>query len=180
MRTAVAIAVVALTVVSLAAGTPPTGSDDPRPRFTISTRKADDTVEVTGDADRTAFDVRSPSGIGRAVVDRTGDAWPKVVVVRLHLKGLETLKVSNGTVAVGAAAGVRDGKVEVRQWTGDKDETPPAADDPLRLTIRALDTAGKPAAGLPLDGGHFEVTLPAAFFRETPKALTVEWIDFYR
>ena len=98
----------------------------------------------------------------------------------LHLAGLENLKVSNGTVAVGAAVAVRDQKVEVRQWKAGKDETPLAADDPLRLAIRAIDKGGKPAAGIPLDGGHFEVTLPAAFFKDNPKSITLEWIDFYR
>ncbi len=62
---------------------------DPPARFTVTTRKADDTVAVGGDRERTTFDVRSPSGISRAVIGRTGAAWPKSVVVRLHLKGLE-------------------------------------------------------------------------------------------
>ena len=100
--------------------------------------------------------------------------------MRLHLKGLENLKVSVGAVGVGAAAGVRDGKVETRQWVLDKGETPLAADDPRRLTIRVLGKDGKAAGRVPLDGGHFEVTLPAAVLRANPKAITLEWIDFYR
>ena len=79
--------------------------DEPPARFTVTTRKADDTVAVAGDETRTAFDVRSPPGIGAAAITQAGDAWPKAVVVRLHLKGLENLKVSAGAVAVGAAAG---------------------------------------------------------------------------
>ena len=180
MRTATAGVFLTLSVASHGLGIPSAASDDPPARFTVTTRKADDTVAVGGDRERTTFDVRSPSGISRAVVERTGDAWPKAVVVRLHLKGLESLKVSAGAVAVGAAVGVRDGKVEVRQWTPGKDETPLAADDPRRLAIRVLGKDGKAAAGVPLDGGHFEVTLPAAFLRDNPKSLTVEWIDFYR
>ena len=38
----------------------------------------------------------------------------------------------------------------------------------------------KMSAGIPLDGGYFEVTFPAAFFKDNPKSLTAEWIDFYR
>lgn len=152
----------------------------PPARFAVTTRKADDTVAVGGDQDRTTFDVKSPSGISRAVIGRAGDAWPKAVVVRLHLKGLEGLKVTAGAVAVGAAAGERDGRLEVRQWAPGKDETPLAADDPRRLAVRALGKDGRAAAGLPPDGGHFEVTLPPALLRDNPKSLTVEWIDFYR
>ena len=175
-----AVSLVALAVATLPLDTPLAAVDDPPARFTVTTRKADETVAVGGDRERTTFDVRSPSGISRAVVERTGDAWPKAVVVRLHLKGLENLKVSAGAVAVGAAAGVRDGKVEARQWTPGKDETPLAEDDPRRLVIRVFGKDGKTAARIPLDGGHFEVTLPAAFLRDNPKSLTVEWIDFYR
>ncbi len=180
MRAATASLLLTLAVASHGLGTLAGASDEPPARFTVTTRKADDTVAVGGDRERTTFDVRSPSGISRAVVERTGDAWPKVVVVRLHLKGLEQLKVSAGTVTVGAAAGVRDGKGEVRQWTAGKDETPLAPDDPRRLAIRVLGKDGKTAAGVPLDGGHFEVTLPATFLRDNPKSLTVEWVDFFR
>jgi hypothetical protein len=180
MRTAAATLLLTLPAVPLGLTTPRAAGDEPPSQFTITTRKADDAVAVGGDRERTTFDVKSPSGISRAVIERTGDAWPKAVVVRLRLKGLERLKVSAGTVAVGVAAGVRDGKVEARQWVPDKDETPLAADDPRRLAVRVLGKDGKAAAGVPLDGGHFEVTLPAAFLRDNPKALTVEWVDFYR
>jgi hypothetical protein len=180
MRATVVLPVLVLAVVFASPAAPQAASQEPPARFTVTTRKADDTVAVGGDRERTTFDVRSPSGISRAVVERTGDAWPKAVVVRLHLKGLENLKVSAGDVAVGVAAGVRDGKVETRQWTLGKDETPLAPDDPRRLAIRVLGKDGKTAAGVPLDGGHFEVTLPAAVLRDNPRSLTVEWIDFYR
>lgn len=180
MRAATASVLLTLSVASHGLGVPPAASDDPPARFTVTTRKAEDTVAAGGDRERTTFDVRSPSGIGRAVIGRTGAAWPKGVVVRLHLKGLENLKVSAGTVAVGAAVGVRDGKLEVRQWVPGQDETPLAPEDPRRLAVRVLGKDGKAAAGVPLDGGHVEVTLPAAFFRDNPKSLTVEWVDFYR
>lgn len=174
------IATAALALVAPALFQPSGAATDPPPRFTVATRKADDTVVVSGDETRTTFDIKSPSGISRAVFERDGDTWPKAVVVRLHLKGLESLKVTAGAVAVGAAVGVRDGTVEVRQWVPDKDETPLAASDPRRLAVRVLGKDGKTAAALPLAGGHVEVTVPAAFFRDNPKSLAVEWIDFYR
>lgn len=180
MRAATATLLLTLAVVPLGLDIPCAASDAPPARFTITTRKADDTVAVGGDTDRTVLDIKSPSGIGRAVVERTGDAWPTAVVVRLHLKGLENLKVSAGTVAVGAEVGARGDRVEDRQWQLDRDETPLAAADPRRLTIRVRGKDGKTAAGIPLDGGHVEVTLPAAYFRDNPKSLTVEWVDFYR
>lgn len=142
-----AVTFVGLAVATLPPGTPRAAADDPPARFTVTSRKADDTVTVGGDHDRTVFEIRSPSGISRAAVERKGDAWPKAVVVRLHLTGLENLTVSNGAVAVHSAVGLREGKVEVRQWKAEKDETPLAADDPLRPAVRVLGKEGKPAAG---------------------------------
>ena len=52
----------------------PAASQEPPARFTITTRKADDTLAVAGDESRTTFDVKSPSGISRAVIERAGDA----------------------------------------------------------------------------------------------------------
>ncbi len=179
MRAKLAVPLVAL-AMALPTGATRAAGDDPAPRFGVTCRKPDDAVTVGGDQDRTVFDVKSPTGIGRAVVERKGDAWPKAVVVRLHLKGLEHFKASNGTVAVGAAATIRDGMVEVRQWKGDNEQTPLADGDPLRMAVRAVDRDGKPAARMPLDGGHFEVTLPAAMFAGGPRAITLEWVDFYR
>lgn len=179
-RAVVAASLLLPAAVLLPAAHPRAGGSDPPARFTVTSRKADDTVVVGGDRERTTFDIKSPSGISRAVIARAGDAWPKAVVVRLHLKGLESLRVVAGDVAVGAAVGVRDGTVEARQWTPGKDETPLAPDDPRRLAIRVLGRDGKADARIPLDGGRFEVTIPAAVLRDNPKSLTVEWIDFYR
>ena len=180
MRAATVTSLLTLSVASLGLTNPAGTSDDPPARFTVTTRKADDAVVVGGDRERTVFDIKSPSGISRAVIERTGDIWPKAVVLRMHLKGLENLKVSAGAVAVGAATGVRDGTVEARQWVLDRDETPLAPADPRRLAVRVLGRDGKAATRIPLDGGHVEVTLPAAFLRANPKSLTVEWIDFFR
>lgn len=170
----------ALAVALLPAGFHWVAADDISPRFTVTTRKADDTVKVKGNEVATTFDIKSPSGIGRAVVERKGDNWPKVVIVRLQLKGLERLKISNGKFEIGMGVGVRAGKIDARQWKGGTDEVPLGADDPHRVAIRVFDKHEKPAVGIPLDGGHFEVALPAAFFKDNPQSLSVEWIDFYR
>jgi hypothetical protein len=51
---------------------------------------------------------------------------------------------------------------------------------PLWTDIRIVGGDGKPAKKLPLKNGDFELTLPRAFFEGNPKAITVNWIDFYR
>jgi hypothetical protein len=48
------------------------------------------------------------------------------------------------------------------------------------MEIRMVGKDGKPAEAIPLVNGYIEMRLPKAFFRDNPKSITVNWIDFYR
>ena len=150
------------------------------PMFKITTKRADDAVEVQADKDRTVFDVTSPFGVSQAVVERADDEWPKAVVLRLHLKGLESFRAENGKVRLDAAASIEDGKTKVRMWKDGKEDAPLEEKSALWTDIRIVGGDGKPANELPLKDGYFEMTLPQAFFEGNPKSITVNWIDFYR
>src|SRR5688572_529541 len=91
-----------------------------QPRFKITTKKKDDTVEVQADKDKAVFIVKSPFGISQAVIGRQAETWPKVVVLRLHLKGLENFRVSSGKVRLDAAVSLQEGKAKVRLWKDGK------------------------------------------------------------
>lgn len=131
--------------------------------FTISTRKKEDTVEVQADKGKTTFVVKSPTGIGQAVIERKEEAWPKAVTLRLHLKGLESFQVSNGKVTLNVA--VSAGKV--RRWKDGKEDAELDKNSPFWTDIIAKD-------------GYFEMTLPKPFLEGNPKSITLKWIDFYR
>jgi hypothetical protein len=149
-------------------------------RFKITTKRADDAVEVQADKDKTVFDVKSPFGISQAIIERQEDTWPDAVVLRLHLKGLESFRASNGKVMLDAAVSIQEGKVKVRLWKDAKEDAPLDEKSPLWTAIRILGGDGKPAQELPLKDGYFEVALPRAFFEGNPKAITLNWIDFHR
>ena len=149
-------------------------------KFKITTKRKDDAVEVQADKDKTVFDVKSPFGISQAVIEREGARWPDVVALRLHLKGLERFRASNGKVTLDAAVSIQEGKVKVRLWKGGKEDAPLDEKSPLWTAIRILGGDGKPAKELPLKEGYFEVALPRAFFEGNPKSITLNWIDFYR
>src|SRR5262245_55638324 len=85
-------------------------------KFKITTKRKDDTVEVHAEKDRAVFSVKSPFGISQAVIERTDDDWRKVVVLRLHLKGLSSFRASNGKVKLEAAVSLQEGKPKVRLW----------------------------------------------------------------
>jgi hypothetical protein len=148
--------------------------------FKITTKKKDDTAQVRADKDKTVFVVKSPSGISQAVIERQEETWPKLVVLRLHLKGLENFRASNGKVRLDAAAGIQDGKEKVRIWKDGKENAPLDKKSPFWMEIRILGSDGKPAKKLPLKKGYFEIILPRAVFEGSPKSITLNWIDFYR
>lgn len=153
---------------------------NPAEGFKIKSRKKDDAIEVQGDKDKMIFIVKSPSGISNAVIERQADGWPKAVVLRLHLKGLENFRASNGKITLNAAASIQDGKPKLRQWKGDKEDAPLDSKSSLWIGLRILGSDAKEAKKLPLKDGHFEITLPNAFFDGNPKSITLNWIDFYR
>ena len=167
-----------LGLMALGFATAAAAVDGPAPPLTATSRKADDVFEVKGDLEKAFIDVRSPSGIGRAVIGRT-TAWPKAVVLRFRLAGLEQIRVSNQKQTTWAAVSVREGKPEVRRWKGDKEEAV-GPGDPLWMGIRLLDADEKPASYDASKKGIIEVTLPAALFEGDPRGITVDWIDFFR
>ena len=161
-----------MTVVLIAA-------EGDQPRFKITTKKQDDAVEVRADKEKVTFIVKSPSGISQAVIEPQDD-WPKIVVLRLHLKGLESFRVSNGKTRLDAAVSIQEGKPKVRLWKDGKEDAPLDENSPFWTDIRMVGGDGKPASEIPLKNGYFQMTLPRAIFEGNPKAITVAWIDFYR
>lgn len=90
--------------------------DTPPTTFKVTTKRKDDAVEVRAGKGRAVFSVKSPFGISQAVIERACDRWPEAVVLRLHLKGLESFRVANGKVTLDAAVSLQEGKAKVRLW----------------------------------------------------------------
>jgi hypothetical protein len=149
-------------------------------QFKITTKRKDDTVEIQADKDKTLFIIKSPFGISQAVIKREGEKWPDAVALRLHLKGLESFRASNGTVTLDASVAIQKEKVKVRLWKDGREDTPLDEKSPFWTATSIVGGDGKPAKELPLKDGYFEFVLPGAFFEGNPKSITVNWIDFYR
>jgi hypothetical protein len=129
--------------------------------FRIQCRKPADHVAVTVGADTTTFTVISPSGIGSASIERTGAAWPASVILRLDLKGLEGIVISNGQTRLSGSV------------------------DRNGVTRLEADGTGEIAKGNPLwmeikrDQGGLKMAIPQAMLK-TAKTLMIEWVDFFR
>jgi hypothetical protein len=105
-------------------------------QFKITAKKNDDSVEVRSGKDKVTFVVKSPSGISQALIERQEENWPKGVVLRLHLKGLESFRVSNGKITLGAAVSTQTGKV--RLWKDGKEDALLDEKSPFWTEIRIL------------------------------------------
>lgn len=150
-----------------------TDKDDPG--LDITTRKSEDRIEVEAKDDAIFLTVTSPSGIGSATVNSKDGKWPGKLVLRLRLKGLESLTISHQQVTLGASFSSHgDSEQRVYVKTGGQ-EKPLDRDNPYWMEIKIV--GGK---SVPLQSGHFEMVLPAAIFKSEPKTVTISWIDFYR
>ena len=146
--------------------------------FRNSTKRDDDKVEITVQNDKTVISVPSPFGISQAIIELSGNNWPDTVTLRLHLKGLENLKVANGKDTLEASVSSQDGKL--RRWTDGKEDSPLDSKHPYWMKIRMVSKDGKPVKTIPLKDGYFEMQLSKALYEENPKSITLNWIDFYR
>ena len=155
------------------------GDGEPSTKFKIMTKRDTDKVEVKIEKDKTVFNVNSPFGISQAVIEQTDDKWPDAVVLRLHLKGLESFRSSNGRTTLDAAVS-SDDKQRVRLWKDGDEKSLLDSKSPFWMEIRMVGSDGKPAKSIPLKDGYFEMQVPKAFFEGNPKSITLNWIDFYR
>jgi hypothetical protein len=153
----------------------------PEARFRVTTRKAVDRVTVGIQRERAIVNVASPGGIGGSTIENVGERWPGEIILRLRLRGLEWLRVGNGkellTVSVSS---VGDHQVTRSLVEEGKQEVPIERSSPFWTEIHMLDAQGHPAGKIPLEDRVFEVTVPRALLASNPRALTLDWIDFYR
>jgi SAM-dependent methyltransferase len=145
----------------------------------VVTRKSEDKVAVEVKGDTATYTITSPSGIGGAVITPS-KGWPKKVILRLHLRGLEALTISGGSVTFKASVLSHSGHRRLLRVVEGGQEKSVDKGDPYWTDITAFDAKGKPVQGLPGEGGYFGMVLPEALFKTGSKSLTIEWIGFYR
>jgi SAM-dependent methyltransferase len=145
----------------------------------ITTRKEEDKVTAQLKGDTVTYTITSPSGIGRATI-APWKGWPNRIVFRLTLRGLESLSVSNGQVALRASVLSHSGNARLLSVKkGDAVEKVEQG-SPYWTEISVFGADGEPVQGLPGKGGYFEMALPKSLFEAKPKSLIIAWIDFYR
>lgn len=152
------------------------------PTFDVVPHKPETAIAYRVEGDAVTFDIFSQSGIGGADVALTAGTMPKQMLLRFHLKGLESLQFVYGDTTVQAgvsSSGAHDARETVKQGGDSAQETPITPDNPYWLDVNIVATGGA-TASIPLTDGYFEVTPPADFLQGDFQDFTVEWIDFYR
>ncbi len=152
------------------------------PDFEVALKRLEDRLEVCAGEGRVVFSVASPRGIGAAAIRRRARQWPKTVVLRLQLRGLESLTIEAGQVTLGASVS-SSAPHAVRLYaseTGTQQEKTVERGHRYWTQVRIVGADGKPASGLPTEGGWFELQLPPALLKDNPESLAIRWVDFYR
>jgi hypothetical protein len=130
--------------------------------------------------DKTAvLDIHSRSGIGSATIERVSGPAPEKIVVRLRLKGLEEFRLSYDRTVVTARVSSGDDRDIIQSLDppgGDERAITP--ESPHWMEVRIV--SDRAAPGIPLDEGHFEITLPKDVLGKGHRAFSIRWIDFYR
>ena len=130
------------------------------------------TVALTGDKKEANVDIHCERGIDSCYLVRSGETWPKEIVLKLHLRGLESLKVSHGNSAIEwSVASTGDHAARASYYSGKRVAELTAA-DPLFSEARLI--KGKEGAS------YFQVAIPAKPLESNPPRIKVQWIDFYR
>lgn len=134
------------------------------------------TVVIAGPPPRIEID--DPRGIGAITLSMVPES--SQMTIRLHLHALEQLQIRAETFAIEARGSQGGSVVADATWSDGGQTRLLTAEDPYTLVITAHAQDGTPATTVPLDGGYFDVTLPAALIERASGTLTISWIDFYR
>jgi hypothetical protein len=153
-------------VLSLTACAPSTASPDSA-AYKAVPLKGKPVVTFTAANDALSIDVASPAGIGGAAIEKTAGQWPSRILVRLHVKGLESFKFHYADITIEVNASSHGDKTvrETRERTGLSDTPKPG--DPDWIAV----TPGE---------DYFDIKASTAFLKSGANKFTIEWIDFYR
>lgn len=121
--------------------------------------------------------IKPDAGVGGLRLRRLKAVWPREIVVRLALRGLESLRISDAAenyhwevsshppYSVNLSVVDSDGNAIRLTEKGSNDH---------KLSIEANPRE------IPLSSGYFEFTIPEKILKRNPESLGIQWIDFYR
>lgn len=148
------------------------------PVFQVQTIKPDDRVAFTWQNEAAYFDIESPSGIGEAYIVRTEGDMPKIVVLRFHLRGLESLQLRFDThqIQISLSSQSDQTLLERARLNQAENESVLTSNSEFWVPLEII----AETKTIPLTDGFFQVLMPRAFYAEKPREFSIDWLDFYR
>lgn len=131
-------------------------------------------IKVNSDRESVMFEVSDESGIGGGSIHLRSGQWPKKVLLRIHLPGLEGFEIKVGEEGFSGA------------YHGDGAPRPDNC-----LPTRMVDAGGSPLSGRYLveavkgggsrrREGYYEVEVPQSVLSSKARTMELSWVDFYR
>jgi hypothetical protein len=135
----------------------------PDPPFKVELKKAEDAATVMSTHASTVLTITSQSGIGCATLVRIGDEWPAQLMIRLTIRGLESLRMENGILYFRTS--LKRPK-RTPYWRVGKNTTA-VPEGMLEITLlKTKETV--------------DILVPGELMADTPEEIHLEWIDFFR
>lgn len=153
---------------------PANAQADGEPVFAVSAAQGDDEITLQTEDNTTVIDIHSPTGIGSAVFRLEAGRLPAQIVVQLHLRGLEEVRLVAEEVTV--VASVSGEQVQSQRKISGNSEQALGSFDALWLNIQIV----AESATLPLDAGYFEIHVPEELLERSGGRFEIHWIDFFR
>lgn len=161
------------------ASQPANAQSGDKPVFTITTKNQDDQIDTQHENGVTTIDIHSLTGIGSAKFELASGAMPERMILRLHLNGLEELRLVSSQTAIAASASSSDRfSVTNQKVIASGNEYSITPIDPLWMKVQIV--SGQSDKTIPLEDGYFEITVPKEFIQTAGNSFEIQWIDFYR
>ncbi|MCE9552719.1 MAG: hypothetical protein K8T91_04985 [Planctomycetes bacterium] len=164
------------TGMALAMVGPPSVYGEPVAVRATGSRDNGTKVSIFAQDQSTTVNITCPVGIDHALLERVGQRWPNSIVLRMHLKGLESFEATSGAVTLLVSVPSTGEPVPHVSLRRGGVETALDKSSPYWNNVRIV---GGPAK-IPLTDGHFEITLQAKLLEGNPPSIQLRWVDFYR
>ena len=156
----------------------PVNAQSEEPVFVVTTKNTDDQVDIQYENGVAFIDVHSSTGIGSATFELESGNMPTEMVLRLHLKGLEELRLTSTQTSISASVSNSDASDIHERIIAASSDSPLLPGHPLWMKIEVVSSQAEKK--IPLEEGYFEITVSKEFLRKAGNSFEIEWIDFYR
>jgi hypothetical protein len=156
----------------------PAGTQPEEPVFMVTTKNEDDQVLIQHENGTTFLDVHSSTGIGSATLELESGTMPGNMILRLHLKGLEELRLTSAQTSIAASVSNSNPADIHQRIIAASSDSPLLPDHPLWMNVEIISPQAE--KNIPLEEGYFEVTMPTEFIQKAGNSFEIQWTDFFR